>query len=70
MLTDFDLAKQSGQAGGRPATVTQIEPGGIPLIDTKVCTSDFRTNSFVGTEGKSSMFYITPSPGGTGRSFG
>ncbi|KAG8931455.1 hypothetical protein FRC01_001279 [Tulasnella sp. 417] len=35
MLTDFDLAKQSGQAGGRPATVTQIEPGGVPLIDTK-----------------------------------
>lgn len=50
MLTDFDLAKQSGQAGGRPATVTQIEPGGVPLIDTKVCTADFRTNSFVGTE--------------------
>ncbi|KAG9050856.1 hypothetical protein FS837_001966 [Tulasnella sp. UAMH 9824] len=59
MLTDFDLAKQSGQAGGRPATVTQIEPGGVPLIDTKVCTADFRTNSFVGTEGKCSlMFYV------------
>ena len=50
MLTDFDLAKQSGQPGGRPANVAQIEPGGVPLIDTKVCTSDFRTNSFVGTE--------------------
>ncbi|KAG8904059.1 hypothetical protein FRB99_002330 [Tulasnella sp. 403] len=50
MLTDFDLAKQSGQPGGRPANVTQIEPGGVPLIDTKVCTADFRTNSFVGTE--------------------
>jgi len=23
----------------------------IPLIDTRSCTADFRTNSFVGTEG-------------------
>ncbi|KAG8880109.1 hypothetical protein FRB98_005333 [Tulasnella sp. 332] len=50
MLTDFDLAKQSGKPGGRPATITRIEPNGVPLVDTKVCTSDFRTNSFVGTE--------------------
>lgn len=24
----------------------------IPLIDTRSCTADFRTNSFVGTEGE------------------
>ena len=29
MLSDFDLAKQSGRPGGRPATVTQIEPNGV-----------------------------------------
>lgn len=29
MLSDFDLAKQSGEPGGRPATVTQIEPNGV-----------------------------------------
>ncbi|ETW84319.1 hypothetical protein HETIRDRAFT_313476 [Heterobasidion irregulare TC 32-1] len=52
MLSDFDLAKQSGVSGGRPATIHQSEPNGvsIPLIDTKSCTADFRTNSFVGTE--------------------
>ncbi|KAA1466142.1 Pkinase-domain-containing protein [Dentipellis sp. KUC8613] len=50
MLSDFDLAKQSGVIGGRPATIHQSELNGIPLIDTKSCTADFRTNSFVGTE--------------------
>ncbi|KAG8965805.1 hypothetical protein FRC03_012932 [Tulasnella sp. 419] len=50
MLSDFDLAKQSGKPGGKPAGVAQIEPNGVPLIDTKSCTADFRTNSFVGTE--------------------
>ncbi|KAL5488147.1 NRC2 [Sanghuangporus weigelae] len=50
MLSDFDLAKQSGEPGGRPATVAQIEPNGVPVIDTKSCTANFRTNSFVGTE--------------------
>lgn len=49
MLSDFDLAKQSGVSGGRPATIHQ-EENGIPLIDTRSCTADFRTNSFVGTE--------------------
>ncbi|KAI0921554.1 serine/threonine protein kinase, AGC [Taiwanofungus camphoratus] len=49
MLSDFDLAKQSGEPGGRPATIHQ-EENGIPLIDTRSCTADFRTNSFVGTE--------------------
>ncbi|KDQ14745.1 hypothetical protein BOTBODRAFT_339560 [Botryobasidium botryosum FD-172 SS1] len=50
MLSDFDLAKQSGEPGGRPATIMQFEPNGYPLIDTKSCTANFRTNSFVGTE--------------------
>ncbi|KAH9951780.1 Pkinase-domain-containing protein [Amylocystis lapponica] len=49
MLSDFDLAKQSGAPGGRPATIHQ-EENGIPMIDTRSCTADFRTNSFVGTE--------------------
>ncbi|KAI0786359.1 Pkinase-domain-containing protein [Abortiporus biennis] len=49
MLSDFDLAKQSSEPGGRPATIHQ-EENGIPLIDTRSCTADFRTNSFVGTE--------------------
>lgn len=31
----------------RPAPLSQI-----PLIDTRSCTADFRTNSFVGTEGE------------------
>ncbi|KAI5118560.1 hypothetical protein M0805_002940 [Coniferiporia weirii] len=50
MLSDFDLAKQSGEPGGRPAMIAQIEPNGVPVIDTKSCTANFRTNSFVGTE--------------------
>ncbi|KAJ3521972.1 hypothetical protein NM688_g8943 [Phlebia brevispora] len=49
MLSDFDLAKQSNEPGGLPATIHQ-EENGIPLIDTRSCTADFRTNSFVGTE--------------------
>ncbi|KAI0092772.1 Pkinase-domain-containing protein [Irpex rosettiformis] len=49
MLSDFDLAKQSSERGGKPATIHQ-EENGIPLIDTRSCTADFRTNSFVGTE--------------------
>lgn len=72
MLSDFDLAKQSGHPGGRPATIHQSEPNGVrvrvdrvidtlitlvlrfqvPMIDTMSCTADFRTNSFVGTEGQ------------------
>jgi serine/threonine protein kinase len=50
MLSDFDLAKQSSEPGGLPATVKQIEPNGALLIDTRSCTANFRTNSFVGTE--------------------
>ena len=29
MLSDFDLAKQSGERGGKPATIAQIEPNGV-----------------------------------------
>lgn len=32
-----------------------MTPNGVPLVDTKMCLSDFRTNSFVGTEE-----YISP----------
>ncbi|KAI0049567.1 Pkinase-domain-containing protein [Auriscalpium vulgare] len=49
MLSDFDLAKQSGVSGGRPATIRQ-SVNGTPIVDTKSCTANFRTNSFVGTE--------------------
>ncbi|KAB5593854.1 Protein-serine/threonine kinase [Ceratobasidium theobromae] len=50
MLSDFDLAKQSGSPGGRAATIAHLEPNGVPLVDTKSCTANLRTNSFVGTE--------------------
>lgn len=36
--------------GGAPASVRTFTPNGIPLIDTRSCIADFRTNSFVGTE--------------------
>ncbi|THV03268.1 Pkinase-domain-containing protein [Dendrothele bispora CBS 962.96] len=49
MLSDFDLAKQSSEPGGVPATV-RLDQNGVPLIDTMSCTANFRTNSFVGTE--------------------
>ncbi|WAQ93151.1 hypothetical protein PtA15_18A209 [Puccinia triticina] len=49
MLSDFDLSKQS-EEGGAPAGVKSITPDGVPLIDTRSCIADFRTNSFVGTE--------------------
>lgn len=31
MLSDFDLAKQSGEPGGRPATIAQTEPNGVRI---------------------------------------
>ncbi|KAJ8523452.1 hypothetical protein ONZ45_g4 [Pleurotus djamor] len=49
MLSDFDLAKQSGEPGGMPALI-HSDANGVPLIDTMSCTANFRTNSFVGTE--------------------
>jgi len=48
MLSDFDLSKQS--EGGGFAGIRMITPNGVPLVDTKICIADFRTNSFVGTE--------------------
>ncbi|KAM0755703.1 Pkinase-domain-containing protein [Meredithblackwellia eburnea MCA 4105] len=50
MLSDFDLSKQAEQAGGAPAGIKHMTPNGVPLVDTKICIADFRTNSFVGTE--------------------
>ena len=55
MLSDFDLAKASGAPGGNPATIAANATSGAPQIDTKSCTSNHRTNSFVGTEGTSSL---------------
>ncbi|GAA5856763.1 hypothetical protein JCM8547_008829 [Rhodosporidiobolus lusitaniae] len=52
MLSDFDLSKQSDMSGsgGAPAGIKMFTPNGVPLVDTKSCIADFRTNSFVGTE--------------------
>ena len=50
MLSDFDLSKQSGEPGGAPAGIKQNGSNGTPLVDTRLCIADFRTNSFVGTE--------------------
>ncbi|KAF8528903.1 Pkinase-domain-containing protein [Hysterangium stoloniferum] len=53
MLSDFDLAKQSDSVA-RPTAITRpaTDPNGVPVVvvDTKTCTGNFRTNSFVGTE--------------------
>ncbi|KPI38688.1 Serine/threonine-protein kinase nrc-2 [Cyphellophora attinorum] len=53
MLSDFDLSKQS-DIGGAPTMILGTRNGsngtGYPLVDTKSCIADFRTNSFVGTE--------------------
>lgn len=56
MLSDFDLSKQADPngLGGAPAGIKLFTPNGVPLVDTKSCIADFRTNSFVGTEGRSS----------------
>ncbi|BGP16310.1 serine/threonine protein kinase, AGC [Rhodosporidiobolus nylandii] len=52
MLSDFDLSKQSdvNGSGGAPAGIKMFTPNGVPLVDTRSCIADFRTNSFVGTE--------------------
>lgn len=39
MLSDFDLSKQSEQAGGAPAGIKHMTPNGVPLVDTKVRTT-------------------------------
>ncbi|KAG6885354.1 serine/threonine protein kinase, AGC [Termitomyces sp. T159_Od127] len=49
MLSDFDLAKASGEPGGMPVMI-QSDHNGTPMVDTMSCTANFRTNSFVGTE--------------------
>ncbi|KAF8592497.1 Pkinase-domain-containing protein [Ramaria rubella] len=53
MLSDFDLAKQFDSVA-RPTAITRpaTDPNGAPVVvvDTKTCTANFRTNSFVGTE--------------------
>ena len=53
MLSDFDLSKQAEQ-GGAPTMILASRNGSnsnnYPLVDTKSCIADFRTNSFVGTE--------------------
>ncbi|GJJ07380.1 hypothetical protein Clacol_001582 [Clathrus columnatus] len=53
MLSDFDLAKQSSSVA-RPTVITRpgTDANGTPVVvvDTKSCTANFRTNSFVGTE--------------------
>ncbi|KAJ7179828.1 AGC/RSK protein kinase [Mycena crocata] len=60
MLSDFDLAKQSNDPGSMPVMI-QSETNGVPLVDTMSCTANFRTNSFVGTEGNFSVAeYIAP----------
>jgi len=51
MLSDFDLSKQS-DPGGVPTMVVSrsgTSPS-LPMVDTKSCIANFRTNSFVGTE--------------------
>ncbi|KAH8925235.1 Pkinase-domain-containing protein [Atractiella rhizophila] len=52
LLSDFDLSKQSDFT---PTPRIKHATNGTPLIDTTSAMSDFRTNSFVGTEE-----YISP----------
>ena len=52
MLSDFDLSKQS-DPGGKPTMIVGrggATPSSLPIIDTRTCIANFRTNSFVGTE--------------------
>lgn len=50
MLSDFDLSARAGPRGGAPAAIRQATPNSAPLVDTRSCIGDLRTNSFVGTE--------------------
>ncbi|TIB58115.1 hypothetical protein E3P78_04020 [Wallemia ichthyophaga] len=49
MLSDFDLSKQGKTTGGGAPTMKHGQ-NGLPILDTRSCVADFRTNSFVGTE--------------------
>lgn len=52
MLSDFDLSKQS-DPGGVPTMIVSrsgASQSSLPMVDTKSCIANFRTNSFVGTE--------------------
>jgi protein-serine/threonine kinase len=52
MLSDFDLSKQS-DPGGVPTMIVSrsgASQSALPMVDTKSCIANFRTNSFVGTE--------------------
>mgnify|MGYP000471664645 FL=1 len=50
MLSDFDLSARAERPGGAPAGIRQATPNSAPLVDTRSCIADLRTNSFVGTE--------------------
>lgn len=50
MLSDFDLSARAERRGGAPAMIRQATPNSAPLVDTRSCIADLRTNSFVGTE--------------------
>lgn len=50
MLSDFDLSARATRPGGAPAMIRQATPNSAPLVDTRSCIADLRTNSFVGTE--------------------
>ncbi|CAO3698410.1 unnamed protein product [Rhizopus stolonifer] len=49
MLSDFDLSKGSSPPG-KPGVILSKSRNQPPLINTKNCVIDLRTNSFVGTE--------------------
>lgn len=49
MLSDFDLSAQAHEQTAAP-TVFQATPRSAPMVDTRACIADLRTNSFVGTE--------------------
>jgi len=49
MLSDFDLSAQAHEHTAAP-TVFQATPRSAPMVDTRACIADLRTNSFVGTE--------------------
>lgn len=44
MLSDFDLAKQSNEPGGRPAMIHQSEPDGVSHSASLSFHSQFKGN--------------------------